>query len=195
MKKGASFAAIVFSAALIGSLTASSAAVAQTAPSPPRNLQLTPIDTAAADEATIVFQHVHPANTDAGAAFTQNKISTPGQRANSTPSPNSSAVPFIGTNGLDQNRFPPDLIYSGAAFVPFPQSHPIFLLPHGSCPVATCWGDPESFLNDFGFSDLARITDQYVGAHASNRYPLGDDFSFPYTPPAAPLTDATMRAI
>ncbi|HJZ64247.1 MAG TPA: hypothetical protein VKD70_08015 [Candidatus Acidoferrum sp.] len=195
MKKGVSFFAIVSSAALISSLTASSPTVAQTAPQPPRNLQLTPIDTTAAEEATIVFQHVHPANTDAGAAFTQNKISTPGKRANSTSSPNSSTVPFIGTNGLDQNRFPADLSYFGGAVVPFAQSHPIFLLPHGSCPVATCWGNPESFLNDFGFSDLARIIDQYVGAHASNRYTLGDDFSFPYTPPATPLTDGTMRAI
>jgi len=194
MKKSVFFLAIVFGIVL-GSLTTSSSAAAQTAPRGPRSLQVNSVDTIAADEATIVFQHVHRANTDAGAAYRQNKISTPGQRANSTSSPNSSTVPFIGTNGLDQNRFPADLTYFGGSVVPFTQSHPIFLLPHGSCPIATCWGDPESFLSDFGASDLARITDQYVGAHSSNRYTLGDDFSSSYTPPATPLTDGTMRAI
>jgi hypothetical protein len=195
MKKGVSFFAVFSGVALLGSLTASSSALAQTAPTPPRQLQLTTVDTTAADEATIVFQHVRLANTDAGAAFTQNKISTPGQRANFNASPNSASVPFVGTNGIDQNRFPGDLTYFGGAVVPFAQSHPIFLLPHGSCPIATCWGDPESFLNDFGASNLARITDQYVGAHASNRYTLGDDFAFSYTPPAVPLTDSNIRSI
>lgn len=195
MKKGVSFFAIVFSVVLVGSLTFSSPASAQNAPSAPRKLQLTAIDTTAADEATIVFQHVHPANTEAGTAFTQNKISSNGQRANSASSPNSASVPFIGTNGLDQNRFPADLTYFGGAVVPFAQSHPIFLLPNGSCPIATCWGDPESFLTDFAASDLSRITDQYVGTHGSNRYTLGDDFAFSYTPPPVPLTDGNLRAI
>jgi len=195
MKKALSFFVIVFAVGLVSSLTFSSPASAQTAAPAPRNLQLTIVDTTAADEATIVFQRFHSANTDAGAASTQNKLSTPGQRANFNANSNSASVPFIGTNGLDQNRFPADLTYFGGAVVPFAQSHPIFLLPHGSCPVATCWGDPESFLIDFGSSDLARITDQYVGAHVSNRYALGDEFALSYTPPAVPLTDATMRAI
>src|SRR5262249_56319591 len=108
----------------------------QTATKSAGRLQVSSVDTIAADEATIVFQHVHPANTDAGAAYRQNKISTPGQRANSTSSPNSSTVPFIGTNGLDQNRFPADLSYFGGAVVPFAPSHPLFLLPHASCLTA-----------------------------------------------------------
>jgi hypothetical protein len=194
MKQGVTFFSVLSGVVIFGTLTASSAA-AQNVPPAPRKLQLTATDTTAADEATIVYQHVHPANTEAGVAFTQDKISTTGRRANSTSSPNSASVPFIGTNGLDQNRFPGDLNYFGGIVVPFAQSHPIFLLPNGSCPIATCWGDPKSFLTDFAASDLSRITDQYVGTHGSNRYTLGDDFAFSYTPPAAPLTDGNMRAI
>jgi hypothetical protein len=194
MKKGVTFFSALSGVVILGALTATSAA-AQNAPPAPRKLHLTASDKTAADEATIVYRHVHPANTEAGTAFTQNKISATGRRANSSSSPNSASVPFIGTNGLDQNRFPGDLTYFGGAVVPFAQSHPIFLLPNGSCPIATCWGDPESFLSDFAASDLSRIIDQYVGIHGGNRYTLGDDFSFSYTPPAVPLTDGNILAI
>lgn len=189
---------VLFSAfagiAVLGASTASSV-LAQNAPPAPRKLQLTAVDTTAADEATVVFQHVHPAKTPAGEALKRSQFATPGQRANTNASQNSAAPNFSGFNGNDQNRFPADLTYLGGAVIPFAQSHPIFLLPGGSCPVATCWGDPESFLNDFGASSLSRITDQYVGTRARDRYELGDEFALSYTPPAVPLTDGTMRAI
>ena len=193
MKKGVSFVSFLSAAVLFCVLTASSA-LAQDAPRAPRKIQLTSADSAAADNATIVFRHAHPAKNAAGSAFKRSELTTPGHRANSNAGPltASSAV-----GGNDRQRFPADLSYLGGAVVPFAQSHPIFLLPNGSCPIATCWGDPETFLTDFGNSDLAHITDQYVAQHSRDRYTLGDEFALSYTPtpPTAPLTDANIRAI
>jgi hypothetical protein len=193
MKKGVSFVLILSSAALFGGLAANSV-LAQNAPPSPRKIQLTSVDTAAADEATVVFSHVHPAKNPAGAALKRGELATPGQRANSNASTLTASSAF---EGGDKLRFPADLTYNGGAVVPFAQSHPIFLLPNGSCPIATCWGDPESFLTDFANSDLAHVTDQYVGQHSRGRYILGDEFALSYTPtpPTAPLTDANIRAI
>src|SRR5262249_47630703 len=142
---------------------------------------------------SVVFRHAHPAKNAAGAASKRNEFAMPGQRAKSHSAPTSSS----GFETRDKLRFPADLTYLGGAVVPFAQSHPIFLLPNGSCPIAPCWGAPETFLTDFAASDLAHITDQYVGAHSRDRYTLGDEFalSYPPTPPTAPLTDANILAI
>ncbi len=98
-------------------------------------------------------------------------------------------------SGDNSVRFAGDLTYQGGAFVEFTESHDIYMLPEGVCPVSVCWGDPERFLRDFGKSEFAHVTDQYVGQHASNRYTLGQNFNVPYTPPAKPFTDADMQAV
>ena len=170
-------------------------ALAQNARPAPKNLQTTDADAAAADGVTVVYQHVRPAATPAGDSFDRSQFATPAQRANTNAGPVSPNANFSGANGNDQNRFPADLSYLGGAIVPFAQSHPIFLLPNGSCPIATCWGDPESFLTDFAESTLAHVTDQYVGQHSDDRYTLGNEFALSYKPPAVPLTDGNIRAI
>jgi hypothetical protein len=92
-------------------------------------------------------------------------------------------------------RFPGDLTYNGGAIVEFTESHDIYMLPKGSCPVATCWGNPERFLSDLGKSEFIHITDQYVGQRASNRYTLGQSASVSFTPSAKPLTDHDMQTV
>jgi hypothetical protein len=193
MKKGLSFLLAVSATAWFGALAANSI-FAQDAKPALRKIQLTSVDTAAANKATVVFTHAHPAKNAAGAAFKHSDLATPGQRARAHAAPPSASSSF---EGHDRQRFPADLTYNGGAVVPFAESHPIFLLPNGSCPVATCWGDPETFLTDFANSDLAHITDQYVGQHSRDRYTLGDEFALSYapTPPTAPLTDANILAI
>jgi hypothetical protein len=189
MKKGVSVllpSAVAVLGALAGPLT-----LAQNAPHDPRKLQLTPADEAAAREATIVYNHVHPARTDAGAALGKNSLSTPGQRAAALSGKFSKA----GREKDDQLRFPGDLTFLGGKVVHMAESHPIFLLPNGSCAIATCWGDPEGFLADFAHSELAHITDQYVGEHQGNRYTLGDQFALSFSPPQKPLTDANIVAV
>lgn len=189
MKKHRSLVLVFSSVVLLVALVASFAS-AQSAPPVPRKLQLTSVDTAAASDATVVFSQAHPARNAAGEALKRGELATPGKRANSKRLSASSAA----ENG-DKQRFPADLTYNGGAVVPFAQSHPIFLLPNGSCPIATCWGDPESFLTDFGVSTLSHVTDQYVGARARDRYLLGDEFALSYAPPPVPLTDNNILAI
>src|SRR5262249_5453390 len=182
---------VLSGAVLLGGIAAGSVS-AQNASSAPRKLQVTAVDTTAADDSVLVFQHAHPSKNPAGSALKHSQFATPGQRANAKSGPSSSDLSF---SSSDQVRFPADLSYFGGAVVPLAQSHPIFLLPNGSCPIATCWGDPETFLTDFASSELAHVTDQYVGQHAGGRYTLGADFTLSYTPPAVPLTDANILAI
>ena len=193
MKKNASFVSFIFAAGLFAGLTGSPVP-AQDAPRAPRKIQLTPADVAAAKEATVVFRHAHPAKNAQGNALKRSEFAKPGWRSGSHSAPHSAAA-AAGQN--DRERFPADLAYLGGAVLPFAQSHPIFLLPNGSCPVATCWGDPDSFLTDFADSELAHITDQYVAQHSGGRYALGDEFTVAYnpTPSTAPLTDTDIRAI
>src|SRR5439155_2009629 len=151
-------------AVLFGGLTGISVpAQAQDAPRAPRKIQLTPADVAAAKEATVVFRHAHPTKSAQGSAFKRSEFAKPGQRSGPHSAPHSASA-AAGQN--DRERFPADLAYLGGAVLPFAQSHPIFLLPNGSCPVATCWGDPDSFLAVFADSELAHITDLYVVNHS-----------------------------
>lgn len=92
-------------------------------------------------------------------------------------------------------RFPGDLTYLGGPVVEFAESHAIFLLPNGQCPVAQCWGDPEGFLRDVSSSNFIHLVDQYVGLNANRRYDLGGGASLSYSPPATPLTDLDMLAV
>ena len=46
----------------------------------------------------------------------------------------------------------------------------------------SAWGDPIGFLNDLNSGRFIHITDQYVGTHATNRYPQGTAFGLTITP-------------
>ena len=104
-----------------------------------------------------------------------------------------------GSDGSEKLRFPGDLTnFFGGPTVGFAQSHPIFMVPmDGSCPAPSCWGDPLTFLDEYGESGLSHVADQYVGESGDERYTLGDAFAITYTPTpsTAPLTDANIRAI
>jgi len=159
-------------------------------------------DNAAAGEATIVYRHARPANTPAGASLKQREIASgfgslaSGSGASGAGTSASSASTTT-TEDNDQLRFPADLTYNGGAVVRIAEQHPIFLLPNGNCPIAKCWGNPETFLKDLWTSEFIHITDQYVGATANNRYPLAVHKLINYkpTPKTKPLTDADMLAV
>jgi hypothetical protein len=97
--------------------------------------------------------------------------------------------------GDNPPRFPGDLVYQGGAVVEVAESHAIYLLPNGTCPIATCWGNPEGFLRDLGKSEFIHITDQYVGRHSPNRYTVGQRAMVPFTPSSVPLTDNDVLAV
>lgn len=150
-------------------------------------------DRAAADEATVVYRHARPANTSAGAGLRQKEIAS-GRVSSPTPAAGA-ATPADN----DQLRFPTDLTYNGGAVVPVAEAHPIFLLPknNAKCAGPSCWGNPQGFLRDLNASEFIHITDQYVRATASNRYPVGGAKLIPYTPTPKnhPLTDLDMIAV
>jgi len=190
MKKGSSlFALVVF----LGALSASPM-FAQDAPRTPRKLQVTAADRAAAAAISVVHSHSLTTKTEAGTLLKHRESAVRNAR---------SAEPFRGfsegssVEGNDHLRFPGDLTFLGGPTVPFAESHPIFLAsPDGTtCPANTCWGDPDTFLNAYGRSGLAQITNQYVGQSANDRYTLGDQFVLPFAPSSTPLIDADIQAI
>ena len=159
-------------------------------------------DNAAAGEATIVYRHARPANTPAGSSLKQKEIasgfgSLPSGSGASGSGTSASGTSTTTAEDNDQLRFPADLTYNGGAVVRIAEQHPIFLLPNGNCPIAKCWGNPETFLKDLWMSEFIHITDQYVGATANNRYPLAAHKLINYkpTPKTKPLTDADMLAV
>jgi len=152
-------------------------------------------DKAAADEATVVYRHARPANTSAGASLKRKEIAT-GRGASSAAAAAPAAGPATATDN-DYLRYLGDLTYSGGAVVRVAEQHPIFMLPNGKCPIASCWGNPEGFLRDQSVSEFIHITDQYVGATGNNRYPVGAHKLISYKPTSktAPLTDNDMIAV
>ena len=92
-------------------------------------------------------------------------------------------------------RYEGDLTNQGGPVVDFAQSHPVYLLPGGTCPISVCWGDPAGFLKNLAYSQFIHLADQYIGLGASGRYTLGVSLKGSYTPPAVPLTDADVEAV
>lgn len=178
----------------LGALSAT-AVLAQEAPQTPRKIQITAADRAAAAAVSVVHRHSLTTKTEAGALLKH--------RESAARNAARSAGSFRGfsegssVEGNDHLRFPGDLTFLGGPTVAFAESHPIFLAsPDGTtCPANTCWGDPDTFLNAYGRSGLAQITDQYVGQSARDRYTLGDQFVLPFAPSSTPLIDADIQAI
>jgi hypothetical protein len=83
----------------------------------------------------------------------------------------------------------------GGAVVGSAESHAILLLPNGTCPIATCWGDPEGFLRDLGRSEFIHVVDQYIGQSDGDRYTVGQGATINYVPPATPLIGHDIRAL
>ena len=150
-------------------------------------VNLNAADKVAAAQATRVYRHAWPAKTPAGATL-KSKETTSHRPARKLAAPNTATNTTAANNDL---RFPGDLSYFGGPVVLSAQSHAIYMLPNGNCPIRLCWGSPVGFLNDLAGSDFIHIADEFVGLASSNRYTAGDRFSISYkpTPKTAPLTD------
>lgn len=144
-------------------------------------------DRTAARQATNVFRKAQPANTRGGTALTGHE-----GRLTLRSSPAGAASSASSAGSV---RYPGDLTFQGGTVVDSAQSHPIYLLPNGKCPISQCWGNPEGFLKDLGESRFIHLVDQYIGQHASERYTLGDRTKVKYVPPSVPFTDADMEAV
>lgn len=92
-------------------------------------------------------------------------------------------------------RYPADVVYQGGPTVQFAESHAVYMLPNGHCPISVCWGDPEGFLRDLTGSVFVHVLDQYAGLTSNNRYTVGRRARMNYTPPSVPLTDNDIIAI
>ncbi len=144
-------------------------------------------DKAAAEQAANVFRQAQPTNTLRGKATRGEGLLTQRSSSNAAPSPASS-----GNNSV---RYPGDLSYQGGPVVDSAQSHAIYMLPNGRCPIPQCWGNPEGFLKDLSNSQFMHLADQYIGLGASERYTLGKSAKVNYRPPSTPFTDADMLAV
>lgn len=65
-------------------------------------------------------------------------------------------------------NYPADLAYYGGAVVRNTTSHDVYI----NC-TATCFGDPQEFVDNLNASPMIHIVDQYVGSSAKNRYGFG----------------------
>jgi hypothetical protein len=107
--------------------------------------------------------HILPANTAAGkTARAAGRLGT--------------AVPNLQTQAAiatvpSPGFYPDDLDYFGGPVVTNLLSHPLYINASSCGGVASCWGNPERFLTDLGFSTFIHVTDQYT--KTSGRYVLG----------------------
>jgi hypothetical protein len=93
-----------------------------------------------------------------------------------------STLPSVPAPGF----YPGDLSYFGGPVIKSAESNPVYI----DC-APSCWGNPAKFLWNFGRSQFAHITDQYVGSSTGNRYTMakGASISFPIF---GTLTDVDM---
>jgi hypothetical protein len=143
-------------------------------------------DRAQARQSKNVFHRAQPANTVRGTASRrQEEVLT----LRSAPAPKASDA----SSNRSGVRYPGDLTFQGGTVVDSAESHAIYLLPNGKCPISQCWGNPEGFLRDLAESRFIHLVDQYIGLRASERYTLGDRAKISYTPPTVPFTDADVQ--
>ncbi|MBV8639373.1 MAG: hypothetical protein JO322_14935 [Candidatus Eremiobacteraeota bacterium] len=69
-------------------------------------------------------------------------------------------------------NYPADLQYYGGAMVTSALSHDVYV----NC-SASCWGNPQEFLDNMNNSSFIHIVDQYVHSTANNRYRFGLNYS------------------
>lgn len=147
--------------------------------------EVTASDRAAARQAKIVHRHALPNHLNGGSAERNAKLfGTRGRSAHEASDEHSGGL-----------RFPGDVSYHGGQVVKSVESHAIYMLPKGKCPVAQCWGDPEGFLKALGESDFIHIVDQYVGQYGSHRYGVGTHAKVSFKPQALPFTDADIEGV
>jgi hypothetical protein len=166
----------------------------QAATEAPLSVTVTAADQKAAESALAAHLHGLAVNGP-GAVGAQAALVTSGAQNFSAAAPSND--PAFVQSGV---RYTGDVTYLGGAVIASAQQHLIYLLPNGSCPIATCWGDPEGFLADLSKSGFIHLADQYVGAAGRDRYPVGQSASISFAAPrnfssgSTPFTDADMQA-
>jgi hypothetical protein len=142
-----------------------------------------------------VMLHVMPANTPAGrAAQGTKRFGAHSSGANLPPPGRSQSDGTV--------RYPGDVQFHGGNVVQSAEEYLIYvnLASSASChTVATCWGDPSSFLHDLGLSDFIHVVDQYAGVDSSDRYRASPQLiNVNYAPTAGagrPFTDLDIQTI
>ena len=145
-------------------------------------------DIAAARDAKNVRRHPVAPRTSRAASKEASEVLGLGLAANAAPAAaDAPPLAFL-------IRYPADVVYQGGAVVQFAESHAVYMLPNGHCPISVCWGDPEGFLRDLTGSEFVHVLDQYAGLTSNNRYTVGRRARLNYTPPSVPLTDNDILA-
>lgn len=146
-------------------------------------------DRSSADSAVRVYKHLNYARTPAGMAAR----SKAGASRQSTAASATDAAAGIAGDDFTQN--PGDVTYQGGPTVQYAVSHAVYLNPGEECTIASCWGDPEGFLNKVGASDFIRILDQYVGLEGNHRYTRGPRAVLTGALSTIPLSESDLIAI
>lgn len=152
-------------------------------------VNLNSADKSAATQAKNVVRHAQPTNMPRAKGARGEGLLT--QRAASFAAKSNNSP----ENQTPGTRYPGDLGYQGGPVVDAAESHAIYLLPNGKCPIPQCWGNPEKFLKDLSDSRLIHLVDQYIGLGASERYTRGNRAKLSYAPPSTPFTDNDMLAV
>jgi hypothetical protein len=168
-------------------LTVFGAATARPQDAKELSVSPTSLDRAAVEQATHLNHQARPARTPRGSAARPAELSTRNS-ASAAASANNSPDPAL-------IRYPADVVYQGGAVVETAESHAVYMLPNGHCPVSQCWGDPEGFLRNLGGSEFVHVLDQYTGLTANDRYTVGRDAKVSYAPPSTPFTDNDILSI
>lgn len=150
-------------------------------------IRLTDADRASAQSAVRVYKHAYFSRTSAGLAARH--------QASAHPQGASAAKSSLAVAGDDFTQNPGDVTYQGGPTVAYAVSHAVYLNPGGTCTIASCWGDPERFLDDIGESDFIHVLDQYVGLSSRNRYTLGHRAVLKDALPENPLSESDLIAI
>jgi hypothetical protein len=152
------------------------------------NITVSDADRSSAADALRDYKHPVYARTPAGTAARKNA-------AASHQSISASATAAAAIAGDDFTQNPGDVAYQGGPTVQYAVSHAVYLNPGRECTIATCWGNPERFLEKVGDSDFIHILDQYVGLQGGRRYTLGDRAVLKGALPATPLSQSDLIAI
>jgi hypothetical protein len=182
---------MILSLSLVGLLSATtvSAQNAQSVRGETISLQVVPADKAAADSNKGHHVHILPArlaganrhsallnSVDSSDRFT----ALSGRKTLVFQAPLVASVPGVPPPGY----YPADLSNpANGPVVTTGRSNPVYV----NC-TASCWGDPETFLDHLDDSNFMHIVDQYVGSTANDRYKEGTASSISF-PVFAPLTD------
>jgi len=116
--------------------------------------------------------HIFPPKTLAGQTTLAHNLGTAGILTRTSVGAAAATIPAVPAPGF----YGEDVTYLGGKVLKFTTSHPIYVN-MDSCggSVASCWGDPKTFLTDLSNSNFIHVTDQYVGTTSNNRYPVGKE--------------------